>query len=133
MKITLRDCQANDTFINFLFLSHTPDPDEGSYLEVSFFNNSKLERTSEFGWANRVLYKFIEILKNFPVNDQDGHYSHFEKHFNLRWIHENATGYYLIIIEDVGNLFTLKVTKDDLVNLGKQLEIESYKAPKYLK
>ncbi|MFM9276743.1 hypothetical protein [Paenibacillus jiagnxiensis] len=125
----LRDYENPDTYFEFSFLSHTPRDDEGSRLILKYFKNSNLVREVKFGWTNLIVRNFIEMTKTFPDNKYDGYFSHFEENLEIKWMHEYSTDLYLLILMDLGTLFTLKIKKEDMLMFGEQFENELKEAP----
>ncbi|GFZ85195.1 hypothetical protein GCM10008018_34030 [Paenibacillus marchantiophytorum] len=108
--------------IHFEFLYHIPGEYEGSRIRVTFYRNKLVERTIDMGWTNIVLFRFINLMKNFPLEKPNGNYHHFEKHLEFHWIYEYSTDLYLLVLEDQGILFPLKTSKSELVKFGHALE-----------
>ncbi|MFB5268258.1 hypothetical protein ACE41H_15950 [Paenibacillus enshidis] len=120
----LRDCENQNRYIEYEFISHIPGDYEGSQLLLKYFTDSSLIREQKIGWTNLTINNFIEMLKTFPNEEYDGYFSHFEKHLEIKWMHEEQTDLYLVILMDIGTLFTLKVSKEDVNIFGAQFEDE---------
>lgn len=126
----LYDCENKETYIEFEFIYHIPGELEGSRFYLRYFKSSVLTREVSVGWTNRVINMFLNLLSNFPNQEFEGYFSHYEKHLELKWIHEAATNQYLLIWMDLGTIFTLKSNPSDLKQFAYDLKYCLNTAPK---
>ncbi|QZN77697.1 hypothetical protein [Paenibacillus sp. DR312] len=120
----LKDQNYPGNFIELSIVKHNPLPGEGSYFNYKYYINSELIREVKFGWTNMVLNSFLPMLKEFPEEKWKGYFSHFEENMEMKWMHEYKTDLYLIIFMDLGQLFTLKASKEAIREFGNQFEEE---------
>jgi len=125
MNVCLNDSINPESFIEISILTHDPDPDEGSRFMAKFYINNQLSQELEFGWTNRTLKSFINLLRNFPVEEYNGYFSHFEKHLELQWKLESDKDLYFLTFDLLVNeddTFSLKATQDTIKAFGHSLE-----------
>lgn len=118
--------------VELSFLYHTKDDDEGSKLIAKYYLDGHVEKEFEFGWTNRVLQSFIELLKQFPIEKYDGHFSHYEKHLELLWEKEPSSDTYLLtfdLLTESNSQFAVTVSKKCIHDFGLALEVEMQNAP----
>lgn len=120
----LRDKNFPNNYIEFTVVKHNPSPGEGGYYNYRYVINSEVIKEAKFGWTNMVLNSFIPMLKEFPKEKWKGYFSHFEENMEIKWIHEYKTDLYLLIFMDLGQLYTLKASKEDIRKFGIQFEKE---------
>lgn len=118
-------------YMEISYTYHIPEADEGSRLKVIFRDESNIIRTNEFGWTNITLRLFIDLLKNFPIEKYNERFSHFDRPFEIRWVHEYSSDSYLLIIDDLGTLITMFANKEDIILFGEELERELDLAPSF--
>lgn len=127
----LYDCEDKETYIEFEFIYHIPGDLEGSRFHLRYFKGFVLSREVSVGWTNRVMNMFLNLLSNFPKEEYEGYFSHYEKHLELKWFYEEATNHYLLIWMDLGTIFTLKSNASGLKQFGYDLMNSLKTAPKY--
>lgn len=126
----LYDCEDKSTYVEISFIYQIPGEWEGCNFYLRYFKHSTLIREVTVGWTNKVVKLLLNLLSKFPIPEYEGYFSHYEKHLELKWIYESATDQYLLIFLDLGTVFPLKVTKDNLKQFGLDIENEFEAAPK---
>ncbi|WP_289140461.1 hypothetical protein [uncultured Brevibacillus sp.] len=118
--------------VELSFLYHTKDDDEGSKLIAKYYLDGQVAKELEFGWTNRVLKSFIELLKQFPIEIYEGHFSHYEKHLELLWEREPSSDTYLLtfdLLTESDSQFSVTVDEKCIHDFGLALEVEMHNAP----
>lgn len=130
--VTLRDINSLlMTFVEFEFIYHIPGEYEGNELKITFHENNQVVTTLKIDWTNITLNHFIQLMKDFPGEKYKKHFTHFDKDFELQWLHEYGSDLYILYFEYKGLFLSpIKVNKENLHTFGDALENEMHSAPK---
>ncbi|UQZ36243.1 hypothetical protein C2I18_23585 [Paenibacillus sp. PK3_47] len=126
----LRDIVANNTYVEFLFLSCIPGEDEGCQLAFTYCRDNHVVYELAFGWTNLTIKNYIEVTSKFPLealNDfiLNNLYTSFEKHlYGLEWTGLEERNTYGIRFSGAHQDFSLKVTDAAVQQFGRELEAE---------
>ncbi|MGG0754942.1 hypothetical protein [Brevibacillus laterosporus] len=125
MKIVLKDTMHDGNFIEFSILYHMKEEDEGSRLVLRTYTDNRLEKELEFGWTNLVLNLFIKALKQFPLEEYDGYFSHFEKHLEFSWEYDPSSEKFNLVFDlltDDEYTFSVRTTQKCIQEFGEVFE-----------
>lgn len=114
----LRDINNNKTYVEYKVIDHYLDDMEGSQLSFKYVQNDEIIYEVNFGWTNRTVHSFISMLKQFPIKEYEGYFSHFEKHLEIKWDRIDGLNHYNIhfIENDTPTVITAK--QEDLIAWG---------------
>lgn len=125
----LKDRINPHTYVEFTVIDHRLDEMEGSQLAFTYVQQDQLIYEVKFGWSNRVVHSFIEMLKRFPIEQYEGYFSHFEKHLELKWNDLGEADEYEIHFIDADIPILIRTNKTDLIELGTLFEEEWKQSP----
>lgn len=126
----LQDHYDNNKLLNMEFVYRDERPDQGCRFIVSNTKNKSIV-VSEVGWTNFTLNKFIEMLKNFPIDLYNGYFSHYDESFEWKWIQQSDNEVFLITVFASGNEFSYYSSIKDIRAFGAAVLEEINIAPKF--
>ncbi|MFD1887289.1 hypothetical protein [Paenibacillus wenxiniae] len=118
----LQDTIQQHTYIEYIPIDHRVDELEGSQLCFTYVEQGKVVYKQRFGWTNRTVHAFIHMLQYFPLRQYDGYFSHFEKHLEMKWSHNEEHDHYTIQFIDADISMTIQAGKEQLITFGHQFQ-----------
>lgn len=125
----LKDSKDQYNFIEITAISHHTDITEGSYFVFKYVSREKIMYELNFGWTNQIVQAFIEMLKQFPLEKYNGHFSHYEQHLEIKWDYIVEGNYYNVHFLESDSPIIIQTTKEDLILLGLSFEKEWKESP----
>ena len=127
--VILKDIHDSGTYIEYNVKNHYIDEMEGSQLFFRYIHQDKTVYELNFGWTNLTVHSFISMLKEFPLEEYDGYFSHFEKYLEVKWDYIAKEDYYNIHFTESDMLIIIKAKKNDLILFGESFEKEWIESP----
>ncbi|MEK4851775.1 hypothetical protein NST04_18150 [Paenibacillus sp. FSL H7-0756] len=113
----LKDYYNSNKYLNMKFVYYDNRPDQGCRFIVSNTEDGN-SMTSEVGWTNFTLNKFIEMLNNFPMDSYDGYFSHYDESFEWKWIQQPDKEVFLLTVFSSAKEFSYYSSIKDIKKFG---------------